>query len=213
MGYQVVAQLGVAGFFLDLAVRHPRKPDSFILGVECDGATYHSARSARDRDRLRQEILERLGWRVHRIWSTDWYRDRGSCVGRLRTRLEQIVREDDERSRREVDRRQAQADQGVVSRSPSYIPQAGSVTPLITREEARRLLVDMREKTIARDFPDSDRTKGLLRKGLLELLLDELPKDIDEWTACIPEDERQTIDRRHLRYLDKVFDILRRVAR
>jgi hypothetical protein len=61
-GYQVVHQVGVAGFFIDLAVRHPVKPGTFLLGIECDGATYHSGRSARDRDRLRQEILQNLGW-------------------------------------------------------------------------------------------------------------------------------------------------------
>lgn len=60
-GYEAVPQVGVAGFFIDLAVRHPFKSGAFLLGVECDGATYHSGRSARDRDRLRQEILENLG--------------------------------------------------------------------------------------------------------------------------------------------------------
>jgi len=74
-GYEVVPQLGVAGYFIDLAVRHPDQRASFILGVECDGAMYHSARSVRDRDRLRQEVLERLRWNICRIWSTDWFRN------------------------------------------------------------------------------------------------------------------------------------------
>jgi very-short-patch-repair endonuclease len=74
-GFEVVPQLGVAGFFLDIAVRHPDEPGSFILGVECDGRTYHSSRSARDRDRLRQKILEDRGWQLHRVWSTDWFRN------------------------------------------------------------------------------------------------------------------------------------------
>jgi hypothetical protein len=60
-GYQVTCQLGVAGYFLDLAVHHPVRQQEFVLAVECDGASYHSAKSARDRDRLRQENLERLG--------------------------------------------------------------------------------------------------------------------------------------------------------
>ena len=60
---------------LDLGVRHPDWPYGYILGVECDGAPYHSSRSSRDRDRLRQEVLEGLGWRLHRIWSTDWFRN------------------------------------------------------------------------------------------------------------------------------------------
>jgi very-short-patch-repair endonuclease len=72
-GYEVVPQVGVAGFFIDLAVKHPSKNGPYLLGIECDGASYHSAKSARDRDRLRQEILENLGWKIYRIWSTDWF--------------------------------------------------------------------------------------------------------------------------------------------
>jgi very-short-patch-repair endonuclease len=73
-GYQVHPQVGVKSFRIDLGVIDPPRPGEYILGVECDGAAYHSARSARDRDRLRQEVLEGLGWRMHRIWSTDWFR-------------------------------------------------------------------------------------------------------------------------------------------
>jgi len=74
-GFQVRSQVGVSGFRVDLGVLDPQKPGRFMLGVECDGATYHSGRSARDRDRLRQEILEGLGWNLHRIWSTDWFKN------------------------------------------------------------------------------------------------------------------------------------------
>jgi hypothetical protein len=70
----VHSQVGSAGFFLDLAVVDPALPGRYLLGIECDGARYHSARSARDRDRLRQTVLEGLGWRIHRVWSTDWFR-------------------------------------------------------------------------------------------------------------------------------------------
>jgi very-short-patch-repair endonuclease len=72
-GYEIVAQVGEAGYFIDLAVRSQKRPDTYLLGIECDGATYHSAKSARDRDRLRQEVLESLGWKLYRIWSTDWF--------------------------------------------------------------------------------------------------------------------------------------------
>lgn len=76
-GYQVTPQLGVAGFRIDIAVRHPQYPSTYLAAVECDGATYHSSVSARDRDRIRQEILESLGWKgkIWRIWSTDWFRN------------------------------------------------------------------------------------------------------------------------------------------
>jgi very-short-patch-repair endonuclease len=73
LGYEVDHQVGVAGFFVDLAVRDPEQPGRYLLGIECDGATYHSSRSARDRDRLRQQVLEGRQWIIHRIWSTDWF--------------------------------------------------------------------------------------------------------------------------------------------
>jgi very-short-patch-repair endonuclease len=84
MGYEPVPQVGVAGYFIDIGVRHPDWPHGYVLGVECDGANYHSAKSARDRDRLRQEILEGLGWRFHRIWSTDWFNSPRREAERLR---------------------------------------------------------------------------------------------------------------------------------
>ena len=74
-GYRLEPQVGTAGYFVDIAVKDPELPGRYILAIECDGATYHSARSARDRDRLRQGVLESLGWRFHRIWSTDWFRN------------------------------------------------------------------------------------------------------------------------------------------
>ena len=73
-GYEIDHQIGSAGYFIDLAVKDPERPGRYLLGIECDGATYHSAQSARDRDRIRQGVLEGLGWRIHRIWSTDWFR-------------------------------------------------------------------------------------------------------------------------------------------
>jgi len=72
-GYRTDPQVGVAGFFIDLAVIDPQKSGRYILGIECDGANYHRSRSARDRDRLRQAVLESRGWVLHRIWSTDWF--------------------------------------------------------------------------------------------------------------------------------------------
>lgn len=74
-GYRVEPQVGAGGFRIDMAVVDPELSGHYLLGIECDGATYHRARSARDRDRLRQQILEALGWKLVRIWSTDWFRD------------------------------------------------------------------------------------------------------------------------------------------
>lgn len=75
LGYTLRPQVGCAGFRIDIGVVDSEYPGRYILGIECDGATYHSSRSARDRDRLRQEVLENLGWKIHRIWSTDWFKN------------------------------------------------------------------------------------------------------------------------------------------
>jgi hypothetical protein len=91
-GYECTPQLGVAGYRIDVAVKHPMYAGTYLAAIECDGAAYHSGRSARDRDRIRQEILERLGWkgRIHRIWSTDWYRSPGNEMARLLTWLAEL---------------------------------------------------------------------------------------------------------------------------
>jgi very-short-patch-repair endonuclease len=79
-GLKLTPQYGTSGYWIDFAVQHPAQPGRFVLAIECDGATYHSSQSARDRDRLRQEQLERQGWRFHRIWSTDWFHDKNACT-------------------------------------------------------------------------------------------------------------------------------------
>ncbi len=81
-GYCVDTQVGCSGFRIDLGLRQPDSSD-YVLAIECDGATYHSSKNARDRDRLRQEILERMGWKFYRIWSTDWFRNKSVAQDRL----------------------------------------------------------------------------------------------------------------------------------
>ncbi len=74
-GYCITTQVGCSGYRIDMAVKHPTISGIFVLGIECDGATYHSARTARERDRIRQTVLEDIGWTIYRIWSTDWIKD------------------------------------------------------------------------------------------------------------------------------------------
>lgn len=88
LGYLADPQIGTGGFRIDLGVRHPDRPGRYLAAVECDGATYHSSLWARERDRHRQTILEGLGWRFHRIWSTDWFHNRAQEIQRLKTALE-----------------------------------------------------------------------------------------------------------------------------
>jgi very-short-patch-repair endonuclease len=72
-GLKLIPQMGASSFRIDMVAEHPEKPGRYVLAIECDGASYHSSYTARDRDRLRQQQLENLGWRFHRIWSTDWF--------------------------------------------------------------------------------------------------------------------------------------------
>lgn len=83
LGYEADPQVGTAGFRIDIGVRHPDRPGQYLLAVECDGAAYHAALWARERDRLRQEVLESQGWQFHRIWSTDWFHRREAEAQRL----------------------------------------------------------------------------------------------------------------------------------
>jgi very-short-patch-repair endonuclease len=82
-GLKLTAQYGTSGYWIDFAVQHPVEPGRYVLAIECDGATYHSSKSARDRDRLRQEQLEQKGWRFHRIWSTEWFHDKDTCAAKV----------------------------------------------------------------------------------------------------------------------------------
>ena len=82
-GFDVHHQVGCSGYRIDLAVVDPTSPSRYLLGVECDGATYHRAATARDRDKLRQAVLEDLGWTLHRIWSTDWWHNADSEIEKL----------------------------------------------------------------------------------------------------------------------------------
>jgi very-short-patch-repair endonuclease/transcription elongation GreA/GreB family factor len=128
-GFDGVPQVGVSGYFIDIGVRHRDWPWGFIMGIECDGASYHSSRSARDRDRLRQEVLEGLGWQLHRIWSTDWFHDhtteRNRLADALRRRMTELAPEAERRHKvlKEADkqagqaRRQAQAPATATNQS------------------------------------------------------------------------------------------------
>lgn len=96
-GFHVIPQLGTSGYYLDFAVQHPAHPGRFILAIECDGATYHSAPNTRERDRLRQQQLEAIGWRFHRIWSPDWFHDRSAEVIRIKEAIAAALAADGDR--------------------------------------------------------------------------------------------------------------------
>lgn len=96
-GWMVVPQVGISGFRIDLGIRHPDLAGSYLAGVECDGATYHGSATARDRDKVREQVLRGLGWNILRVWSTDWWLDAKGCAERLHENLEALLQESRER--------------------------------------------------------------------------------------------------------------------
>jgi very-short-patch-repair endonuclease len=185
-GYEVVPQVGVAGFFIDLAVKHPAKGGTYLLGIECDGASYHSGRSARDRDRLRQEILEKLGWKIHRIWSTDWFRSREGEVKRLVSRIEALLQSDP--AYREMQEKAAR------------------------RNSLRQRLTELRGE-VRTAFPDAPDDRCLLRDDVLEEFIQKRPKSRDEWFRKFPEQLRSSVDSKQVsRYLERVLEAIAECA-
>jgi very-short-patch-repair endonuclease len=181
-GYEVIPQVGVAGFFIDLAVKHPAKSGTYLLGIECDGASYHSGRSARDRDRLRQEILEKLGWKIHRIWSTDWFKSRENEVKRLVGRIESLLHAD-----------------------PSFREMQEKVA---RKNSLRQRLMELREE-LRLAFPNTPHERCLLRDDVIEEFIHKRPRTRDEWFRKIPEPMRTSIDSKQVgRYLDRIFELI-----
>lgn len=101
-GLKLIPQMGASRFRIDMVAEHPQNPGRYVLAIECDGATYHSSYTARDRDRLRQQQLENLGWRFHRIWSTDWFMRKEEETRRALKAFEEAVQFADRLDREEA---------------------------------------------------------------------------------------------------------------
>jgi very-short-patch-repair endonuclease len=117
-GLTLVPQLGTSRYRIDLVAMHPSQPGRSVLAIECDGASYHSSPTARDRDRLRQQHLEALGWAFHRIWSTDWFVRRDEEIARTLKRFEEAVRGSDRPSAPSRPRVEEAKEQSLPSAAP-----------------------------------------------------------------------------------------------
>jgi len=134
-GLQLIPQYGSSGYRIDFAAKHPVQPGRMVLAIECDGASYHSAQTARDRDRLRQEQLERLGWIFHRIWSQDWFNNKDHEIERAKIAYDAAMKLADDQDAAERLRPQAeQTDQGLRVAEPEPIqPLADRLASSATR--------------------------------------------------------------------------------
>lgn len=215
-GYEVSAQVGAAGYYIDLAVRSRRHPDRFLLAVECDGQTYHSTRSARDRDRLRQQILEDLGWRVHRIWSTDWFRRPDHELQRVLREVELAEREEEERDARWTP--EMQEEESLKSPGDAVEPFAVAVriedeTPRMSDEEAQGQLVALRDR-VRESTPPVEANLEFLRDEMIQALLRHRPITREEFLGRVPFDLRIDTDPGQMNAaLEEALDVLRRLRR
>ena len=194
-GFECIPQVGVTGFFIDVAVVDPGNPGRYLMGIECDGATYHSAKSARDRDRLRQEILERLGWRIQRIWSTDWFKNpHGALVSIIRElhKLKSpVVVDKIEQIMKKVDVEETLVDQFAFD--------GMSLKDKLIRFDCEVVRIE---------FPETLDNKRLLRPAMLEALLEYTPTSKVEFLEMIPSYIRQATDSAEGKYLAQVYDII-----
>ncbi len=229
LGYEVVPQVGVEGFFIDLGVRHPDLPGEYLMGIECDGATYHSALSVRDRDRLRQEILEAKGWHIYRVWSTSWFHMRvleidrlESAIGkRLKAARAEAVRRDSARPQTQSNASRDASDRQKVAsevaetevngpRSERLLAavatRSAPTTPGDPREAIREALDRFWLKNI--EPVNSDREASILSDRMIDHLVEELPEAHREWRLAIPLPLRERMDRAQMQFLDGILDVI-----
>jgi very-short-patch-repair endonuclease len=161
-GWRIHTQIGVSKFRIDLGIVHPDYPGRYLAGIECDGATYHRSPSARDRDRIRHAILENLGWRLVRIWSTDYWIDPVRTIDRTHQCLTEILETDREKAADETAPKDHLIDEGAQPEQPQE--QLGEVASQI---EA----IDVED---AADQVDSDDHTGVQTTRLPEAFLETL---------------------------------------
>jgi very-short-patch-repair endonuclease len=218
LGYECVPQVGVAGFFIDIGVVHPDRSSEFLMGVECDGAAYHSSRSVRDRDRLRQEILEGKGWSIHRIWSTSWFHARSAEIDRLRREIEERLREDRARyvppPPETVEMEEVAI--SVISDRTDARPALAAAPALATADAAEaefeneslyEALERYWEYNIRPEFPD--RSRSILAEEAKTYIVRDKPYTEDMWFRSVPVRVRTKMDgRERQQFLDDMSKLV-----
>lgn len=216
-GYECEPQLGVAGYFLDLAVKDPGLPGRFLMAVECDGATYHSAKSTRDRDRLRQEVLEGLGWKVRRIWSTDWFKNPQAQLQPILADLESLKTPFVEHDETQF-KSSAILDSDEAALEEEYSHEVGKIeesqSTVSDREE-----IDLEERLLRFDrdvirieYPNTDENARLLRIEMIDAILEHLPCSKAEFVECIPGYLRFGTSEKEGEYLEQVLELVAEYA-
>ena len=190
-------------FYIDIGVKHPDRPGEYLMGIECDGASYHSARSVRDRDRLRQEILESEGWCIHRIWSTSWFHTRSAEIDRLKSVLEETL---------DKDRRLYTT---VSQETESEVVEEAHHASASQLEEEEKQSSDFLEEALHRFWQEEiqprfpDRSKSILSEKMVNEFVKGRPITENQWFVKTPQDLRVRIDpKQRNEFLDDILNII-----
>lgn len=202
-GFNCIPQVGVAGYFIDLAVQDPGQPGRYLMGVECDGASYHSAKSARDRDRLRQSVLEGLGWNIKRIWSTDWFKKPQAQLKPIIEILHQLKTEFSDES---VTCSEIEYIEGVIAHEDAVLHEVddfvndGDSLEVKLQKFSQEVIVKSDNK-----IPLADR---LLRPAMIAALCEFKPISKNEFLEVIPPYLRSATSNKDGKYLEQVLRII-----
>lgn len=202
-GFNCVPQVGVAGYFIDLAVQDPGQPGRYLMGVECDGATYHSAKSARDRDRLRQAVLEGLGWNIKRIWSTDWFKN---PQAQLKPIIELLHKLKTDVTDHVQNKSEIESIKQLVSDEES---EHNTLESIVASELSLiKKLKQFDELIIAKGKDNIPTGNKLLRSAMIDALCEFKPISKNEFLEVIPAYLRNATSKEHGQYLEQVLNII-----
>ncbi len=219
--FECKPQVGVAGYFIDVGVINPDNPGSYLMGIECDGATYHRAKSARDRDRLRQQILEDLGWKIRRIWSTDWFKNPDVALEPIIQELNSAKTErlegfeqEMESETREIESQEIESETKEIEsqemESETQEIESQEAVYLSKEIELKKRLIEFDRTVIRIALPNTPINKRLLRPNMREALLQHKPTSKSEFLKSIPDYLRQSTAAEEARqYLDQVLQIIK----
>lgn len=213
LGFVAHPQVGVSGFYIDIGVM-VEGSCNYILGIECDGTAYHSSKSARDRDRIRQEILESMGWDIYRIWSTDWFKHRKNEEEKLKKKLLNVkhkailIQKNDEPEEIMVD--ETDITLNDLDKTNNVVIVEENIQDIIEikkdEEKIKELLVKFRNEVVSVKYKiDSG---SILSDRMIDLLSRNQPVSLDEFRIEIPLYLREKIDRNQMEYIDKIFELI-----
>lgn len=202
LGFVAQPQVGVAGFYIDIGIM-VEGSYNYILGIECDGAAYHSSKSARDRDRIRQEILESMGWEIYRIWSTDWFKHRKNEEEKLKKKLIDIkyraILMDKVDITKEI----------IIEETNDLVVEEELINEENTKDSESKIkeaLYKFRAEKIEKKYKID--SSSILSDRMIDLLSRAKPISINEFRLEIPLYLREKIDRKQMEFIDEIFEII-----